>query len=254
MTTVTSAEPGSFCWIELGTSDANGARAFYTQLFGWDVAEFPMGENEGMYTIFRKGGRDVSGMYQVGPAQGGMPPNWASYVAATNVDESAEKAKSLGGNVMMPPFDVFDMGRMTFITDPQGAMLGLWQSKSHTGVGVFGESNTLCWNELQARDVEVAKQFYAALFGWRYKGSPDYTEVHIGDRGIGGIMASKAPPEVPSFWMPYFAVDDCDATFAKAQSLGASVHVPPMDIPDVGRFSVLVDPQGAAFATIQVKM
>src|SRR5688572_16740742 len=129
MTRVTSHEPGAFCWIELGTSDAKGARAFYTQLFGWDVAEFPMGENELMYHIFRKGDGDVGGMYQVGPEQEGMPPNWASYVAVTNVDESAENAKSLGGTVMMPPFDVFDMGRMTFIVDPQGATLGLWQSK-----------------------------------------------------------------------------------------------------------------------------
>ena len=67
-------------------------------------------------------------------------------------------------------------------------------------------------------------------------------------------MPSNAPPEVPSFWIPYFAVDDCDATARKAQSLGGSVHVPCMDIEHVGRFSVLVDPTGAAFSVIKLTL
>jgi predicted enzyme related to lactoylglutathione lyase len=57
---------------------------------------------------------------------------------------------------------------------------------------------------------------------------------------------------VPSHWLPYFAVEDCDRTVEKAKGLGAKVLAPPMDIPDTGRFSVLQDPQGAAFAVIRL--
>lgn len=245
--------PGTFCWIELATSDAAGARAFYTQLFGWGVNEFPMGDM-GTYHIFQKNGADCAAMYQIGPQQEGMPPNWLSYVAVASADAATEKARSLGGNVVHGPFDVYDMGRMTVLQDPQGAMVAMWEMKTHRGVGVRDETNTLCWNELQARDLDAAKKFYAPLFDWRLKESPDYTEMHLGENAVGGMMPSQAPPEVPSHWLPYFAVDDCDASAAQAGSLGGTLIVPPMDVPNVGRFAAIQDPQGAVFAIIRLSL
>lgn len=245
--------PGTFCWIELATSDAAGARAFYTGLFGWGVNEFPMGEM-GTYSVFQKNGADAAAMYQMGPEQQGMPPNWLSYVAVDSVDAATEKARSLGGTVVHGPFDVFEMGRMTILADPQGATFAIWETKTHAGVGVRDETNTLCWNELQARNVDAAKKFYPALFDWRLKESPEYTEFHVAQNAVGGMLPSQAPPEVPSYWLPYFAVDDCDASAARAESLGGRVLLPPTDIPDVGRFSVLFDPQGAAFAVIRLAL
>jgi uncharacterized protein len=229
------------------------ARNFYTQLFGWTVNEFPMGEM-GTYHIFQKDGKDAAAMYQIGPQQAGMPPNWLSYVAVQSADESTEKAKSAGGNVMHGPFDVYDMGRMSLITDPQGAMFAIWESKGSNGVGVRNEVNTLCWNELQARDLEAAKKFYPALFGWTLKESPEYVEFHLDGKGIGGMMTSQAPAQVPSYWLPYFSVDDCDAAAARIESLGGRLMMPPMDIPNVGRFTVASDPQGAVFAIIKLTM
>jgi len=252
MTVVTSHQPGSFCWIELGTSDAKAARDFYTNLFGWTVNENDMGSM--IYYIFQKSGKDCAAMYQIDEKQQGMPPNWATYVAVASADESAEKAKSLGANLMMPPFDVADHGRMCFMSDPQGAMFAIWQAKSHIGVGIRDEANTLCWNELHALDLDAAKKFYPALFGWTVKDSPDYTEWHLDGRGIGGMIKSHAPEGAPSYWIPYFMVDDCDATVNKAQAGGAVIYVPPQDIEKVGRFAVLADPQGAMFALIKVMM
>ena len=243
---------GTFCWIELGTSDVNSARNFYTQLFGWTVNEFPMGEM-GTYYVFQKDGKDAAAAYQMSPEQG-MPPNWLSYVAVASADDATEKAKSLGGSVVHGPIDVFDMGRMTVLTDPQGATFAVWESKSHHGVGVRDEANTLCWNELSARNVDAAKKFYPALFGWTLKESPEYTEFHQGPLAIGGMMESQAPPHVPSHWLPYIAVDDCDASAARAESLGGRMLMPPMDIPKVGRFTVVFDPQGAAFAIIRLQL
>ena len=252
MPAVASHPPGSFCWVELSTSDAASARSFYTQLFGWSVNEIPMGEH-GTYFIFQHGGRDCAAMYQHDPQQH-IPPHWLSYVAVSDVDASSEQAKSLGGQVVGGPMDVSESGRMAVISDPQGATFAIWQARAHNGVEVRDEPGTLCWNELQARDVDAAKTFYSSLFPWRMKESPEYTEWHLGENAVGGMLPSQAPPDVPSNWMPYFAVDDCDGSIDQAQSLGGRTIVPAMDIANVGRFSVLSDPQGAVFAIIRLAM
>jgi len=246
---MTSHQPGSFCWIELATSDAAAARSFYTQLFGWTVNEIPMGD-QGTYFIFQKDGRDAAALYQ----DGRMPPNWMSYVAVKDADATVEQAKALGGQVNAGPFDVFDSGRMAVLSDPQGAHFAVWQARSNPGVGVRDEPDTLCWNELQARDVDAAKTFYSSLFHWRMKDSPEYTEWHLGEHAVGGMLPSQSPPGVPSYWLPYFAVAGCEAAVEQGTSLGATVLLPPMDIENVGRFSVLQDPQGAVFAVIRLSM
>lgn len=245
--------PGSFCWIELATSDASAAKSFYMSFFHWTVQENSMGEM-GIYYIFQKEGRDCAAMYQIGAQQEGMPPNWMSYVAVASADATAEKAKSLGGKVFMEPFDVNDLGRMAVMADPQGAMFSIWEPKANSGLRVRDEVNTLCWNELSARDVESSKKFYPALFGWRMKESPEYTEWHLGEHAVGGMLKSEAPDFVPPHWLPYFAVDDCDGALARAQALGGSSIFGPMDIPNVGRFAVVGDPQGAPFAIIKITM
>lgn len=253
MTAVTSHEPGTFCWIELGTSDGEGAKKFYTDLFAWSTNEHDMGEM-GTYYIFQKDGKDVAAMYQLGGEMAGIPPHWLSYVSVANADDTAAKVKTLGGTVVKDPFDVYDMGRMAVLIDPQGGHFAVWQPMTHIGVWARDEENTLCWNELQARDLDAAKKFYTALFGWSTKDSPEYTEWHLGDTALGGMMTSQAPPEVPSYWLPYFAVANCDAAAEKAQAGGGHVVVPPMDIEKVGRFSVIADPQGAMFAVIKLDM
>lgn len=253
MTHVTTHPPGTFCWIELMTSDSAGARSFYTGLFDWSVSENPMGEM-GIYYIFRKDGADAAAMYQAGPDMQGVPPFWMSYISVEDTDAMTEKAKSLGGTVRMGPFDVMDHGRMTVLSDPQGAAFAIWQPKANPGVGVRDEVGALCWNELQARNLDAAKTFYPALFGWEMKDSPEYTEWRAGGQSIGGMLPSHAPEPVPSFWLPYFAVADCDAAVARAQSLGGSVFAPAFDVPNVGRMAVLGDPQGAHFAIIRLTM
>ena len=253
MPKVTSHPPGAFCWIELMAADATGARDFYSKLFNWSVNEIPMGEM-GTYYIFQKDGADSAAMFERTPDMAGVPPFWMSYVSVEDADASTGKAKSLGAEVHKAPFDVFDSGRMAVLADPQGAAFAIWQPKSTPGIGVRDEAGTLCWNELQARDLDAGKKFYPALFGWTMKDSPEYTEWHLGEQAIGGMIESKAPPQVPPFWLPYFAVDDCDAAVAKAESLGGRTFAPAFDVPNVGRMAVLGDPQGAHFAVIHLKL
>jgi predicted enzyme related to lactoylglutathione lyase len=249
-------QPGSFCWVELGTTDNEAAKSFYTQLFGWDYEDRSMGP-EGVYTILKLNGKDVGGLYKLMPdmlAQG-IPPHWMSYVSATNADEIAEKAKAAGATVMNGPFDVFNLGRMAVIQDPTGALFSIWQAKEHKGSGAWGTANAVVWNELGTNDTQKAGEFYSNVFGWttqQFPGPMEYTLFNNGDNGIGGmyqITAEMGP--IPPHWLVYFAVDDCDAAVQKATGLGANVMKPAEDIPGVGRFAILTDPQGAQFALLK---
>ena len=113
---------------------------------------------------------------------------------------------------------------------------------------------TFCWPELGTTDPKGAAAFYRTLFGWNAKvgtdGGVEYTEFSAGGSPSAGMMEmpSQVPSEVPAHWTPYFQVTDCDATAAKATSAGGKTIVPPTDIPKVGRFAMIEDPQGAMFA------
>jgi predicted enzyme related to lactoylglutathione lyase len=250
-------KPGTFCWVELGTSDGEAAKKFYTQLFGWDHVDNPMGPDM-VYTMLKLDGKDVGGLYKMMPdmvAQG-IPPHWLSYVLVTSADESAEKAKAAGATIMNGPFDVGTFGRMAVIKDPTGAVFALWEPKENKGSGIYNVPNSFCWNELGTNDTQKAGEFYSNVFGWTRDtqtfGPLEYTIFKNGDRGNGGMY--QITPEmgpIPPHWLVYFAVEDCDAAVQKATELGANIMKPAEDIPDVGRFAILTDPQGAAFAVLK---
>jgi predicted enzyme related to lactoylglutathione lyase len=153
----------------------------------------------------------------------------------------------------MAPFDVMDAGRMSFVMDPSGAPVALWQANQHIGATLVNEPGTLNWNELVTSD-PGATRFYADVTGLTAEnmdmgeGQP-YTVFKSGDAMVGGSTAPQMPG-VPSHWHVYFGTADADATAAKAAELGGSVVVPPFDTP-VGRIAVLSDPQGAMFSVIK---
>ena len=251
--------PGTFCWVELGTTDGEAAKKFYTQLFGWTFTDSPVGPGM-VYTMLKLDGKDVGALYTMPQEMRsqGIPPNWLSYALVKNADESAAKAKELGGTLMKEPFDVMDVGRMAVVQDPTGAVFALWQAGTHAGAGIVNVPGALVWNELTTTDTTKAGKFYSGLFGWgidaKTFGSTDYTIFQNGDRGAGGMF--KLTPDmagVPPFWLVYFAVDECDAKVKKATELGATTIKPAADIPTVGRFAILQDPQGAAFAIIKTE-
>lgn len=261
MPEVKSHAPGSFCWIELGTNDPDGAKKFYTELFGWQAEDTPAGPDM-VYTMLRIRGLDVGAMYKQGAEETahGIPPHWNSYVAVASADDAAAKAKALGGNILADAFDVMDVGRMAIVQDPLGATFQVWQAKTHYGVKLVGEAGTFCWDELWTTDRKKAAEFYTGLFGWKTKDGDAgpagvYTEWSNGDQPIGGMMEiSPDMGPVPPNWLPYFMVDDCNATAETAGAVGGKLFVPPTDIPNVGRFSVIADPQGAMFAVIKLTM
>lgn len=254
---------GTFCWPELSTTNVKAAQAFYGDLLNWRPNEMPT--PMGSYIIFNSGERQAAGLCAQHEEQRkhGVPPHWLSYVSVANTDATTAKAKELGGQILMGPFDVMEEGRMAVILDPAGAAFALWQAKNAKGGPAYGEPGALCWTELATKNAKVAESFYTRLFGWTAQPPSDpampYFEWVLEGHHFGGMMEiseqwGPAWKEIPSHWMVYFMVEDVDERTARAQAMGATVRVPPRDIPKVGRFAVLADPQGAAFSLFQGKL
>ena len=252
--------PGTFCWAELSTSDTEGAKSFYTGLMGWEALDDPL-PGGGVYTMIKHQGGNVGALYEMPEKMRsqGVPPSWLLYVTVENASATAKKAAELGGTVIKDAFDVFDIGSMAVLQDPAGATFAIWQPKKHTGTEhVDGKPGTVCWNELASRDAGVAGNFYSELFGWKateqeMEGIGKYTMFMNGDaRAAGMLQMDEDFGDLPSHWMVYFSVDDCDARAEQTGQLGGKVSVPPTDIPTVGRFSVVNDPQGAVFSIIKL--
>jgi uncharacterized protein len=245
MPEMTGYDHGVPSWVDMGAPDPDKARDFYIQLFGWEGED--MGEEAGHYHIMTKGGKHVAG---IGPAQDPGPPRWAMYVDVEDVDAIAKLVEANGGTVLVPPMDVMASGRMLVFADPTGAVASAWQPRDHRGAQVVNEPGAFIWSELHTSDLERARQFYTNVFGWDWGGAPEYAEVQVNGRSVAGAMTRPAdlPAEIPDHWQIYFGSTGVDADVEKAAGLGATVIVPPTDIPDMGRFAVLSDPQGGVFA------
>jgi predicted enzyme related to lactoylglutathione lyase len=255
MTTVEKHEPGTFCWVELATTDLDAGRKFYEGIFGWkgEVKSF---EGFGDYCTFAVAdGRGAAGGYPQPDAERsmGVPPHWNLYIYSDEVDKDAAKATELGGQVTVPPMDL-QMGRMAVIADPTGARFCLWHSEQMPGFQVRGEHGAFVWADLITPDKDKAREFYGGLFGWSWQETGEefgnYTIVSNGEEQIGGFM-NPMQPGTPPNWMIYFAVDEAQATFDAATKGGAQTMMPVTPIPTIGEFAVQADPQGAVFAILQ---
>jgi hypothetical protein len=231
------------------------ARSFYGGLFGWEADSAPGPEEEtGGYSFFTLRGRVVAAF---GPPGEDEPPSWRSYVAVSDAEETADKVREAGGEVVFGPVDVMDAGRLAVFRDTENAVICAWQPGRTKGVQLVNEAGTLSWNELATRDVDAAKSFYEAVFGWRPEeremGDAPYVMLHVDDHPVGGMLplTDDAPEDVSPHWLAYFVVEDFDATVEKAKELGGDVRAPESDT-EAGKFAVLSDPAGATFAVIEL--
>jgi uncharacterized protein len=265
--------PGVPCWVDTSQPDPEAAVRFYSELFGWQFEDVMPPGSEGRYFSARIRGGDVAA---VGSIPEGAPQvaTWNTYVWVDSADETVGRVRDAGGNVVMEPFDVMDAGRMAVFADPEGAVFMVWQANEHRGARIVNEHGSLNFNVLNTRDVEGARAFYGAVFGWQTleipggflgwtlpgygdhlsRDNPDLrknvAEVG-GPEGFEDVVASIVPipadqPDTPAHWGVTFAVDDADAIAKSAGELGGKVIVPPLDAPWV-RLTVIADPQGAIF-------
>ncbi|HEY7076986.1 MAG TPA: VOC family protein [Solirubrobacteraceae bacterium] len=261
--------PGVPCWIDTMQPDPDAAVAFYGDLFGWEYEDVMPAGSPGKYYIARIRGGDVAA---ISSQPDGAPPSpaWNTYIWVESVDATAEKVRAAGGGVVMEPGDVMEAGRMAVFTDPEGAAFSVWQPKRHRGATVVNEHGALNFNTLNTRDLEAARAFYGAVFGWdlidvggaawwalpaygdfleaRTPGMRENMERMGAPARFQEVVATALPltDDAPAHWSITFAVDDADAIAARAPELGGRVLVPPFDAPWV-RMTVVADPQGATF-------
>ncbi len=253
-----------FVWHDLNTTDVDGAKRFYGEVFNWKF--------EGSdYVHVKAGERMIGGIRKLG-ANEHQPPAWLGYVLVEDVAATVAAVEKQHGRVYMPTTTMDKVGTFAVTADPTGAVFAPWRSARAEENGpeaaapAMPAPGTFCWDELMTTDPDAAGKFYAAVFGWApfsvdMGGGMTYTLFHRPGThapdgkpvGAGGMM--KSPPGVPhSFWMAYVAVEHADRASEKAAKLGGKVMVPPTDIPNVGRFACWSDPQGAGIAVLAPAM
>ena len=237
-------------WVDLASADPAASRDFYGKLFGWNI-EVSADPQYGGYATAKVGDKSVAG---IGPKMMAEAPTaWSLYIGTDNADAVAAKVAQAGGTVIVPPMAVGDQGRMAVFQDPAGAYISAWQEGA-MGSFLTNAPGAFDWGELNARGAAQVIPFYERVFGWTHEsrpmgeGMPDYTLFKLADERVAGAteMNPMAPPEMPSYWLVYFKVNDVDAAFAQAIAIGARELVAPLSA--IGqRFAILMDPQGAVF-------
>ncbi len=272
---------GRFVWHDLMTPDPAAARAFYAALLGWEVREVDLaaapdaqageGETQPYAMIFASGAEDAPGVggFEPLPSDADVPAHWMGYVEVESVDAAGEQATQAGGSLLMGPTEIPNVGRFCIVRDPAGGVLAPFQSASSERQpdpepGSLADGQFV-WNELLTHDTATCAAWYPRTLGWHVASQdmsgPDGKSMtyHCFQRAADGSVPyadagmMQMPPEAgaPSHWLHYVQVDDVDQKTAQAQALGGSVHCAPVDLPGIGRFAVLADPQGAAFAIFQ---
>lgn len=244
---------GAPCWADAMFNDIEGAKSFYADVLGWTFggasSEF------GDYTEAYADGRPVAAVVPPMPGQEGTS-QWCLYFAARDAAATAARIRDNGGELLMEPMRVGDLGTMCLARDPGGVLFGLWQADTHEGFGAVAEPGAYCWAEVFTREPEKSDAFFPAVFSYRprrLEGVEDFRVYDLGERSVLGRMrmTDDFPPEMPPYINVYFAVGDCDEAVARATARGGLLRFGPMDTP-FGRFAGISDPQGAHFSVIDI--
>jgi predicted enzyme related to lactoylglutathione lyase len=246
-TTKAKAVTGEFAWHDLVTTDVEAAKRFYGELLGWTFERFEASDLD--YPLITFGGEQHGGMLPLEASQLGSP-SWLGHVRVPDADEALLRAEAAGGSGTGEPGEMEGVGRWAGIADPRGGTVSAFAPAYDTPAS----GKVFAWLELASSDPDAARQFYAETLGW------DTGEMDMGDAGtyvmlkradgqdVAGITPSQGGEDV---WYPYFTTGDVDATTEQAKGLGATVLLEPIDVPGIGRFSILTDPAGARFGLFQ---
>lgn len=263
--------PGVPCFVDTLTPDLEAAKRFYGGIFGWDFAgpgSMPA-DPPGEYFVARLRGHDVAALGSQPPGNGSAPPAWNTYVAVHRADEAAADAQSLGGTVLIEPFDAPPAGRMAVVADPSGASFCIWEAGVRQGAQLVNEPSAWAMSVLSTDDPDKATAFYGELFGWRaepFQAAPGMElwlwrlPGYVGgepeqpvSRDVVAAMSRISEQGVAPHWSVDFWIADADAAAASAEELGGSVVAPPSDLGNFRR-TVLADPSGAAFSASQLQL
>ncbi|MEU6088974.1 VOC family protein [Streptomyces sp. NPDC047085] len=225
------------CWVDAQLSDVEAGKRFYGELFGWTFEAL-----FGSTVLARLGGEPVATLAQ--KADGRLPTVWTVYFATPDAEALTRRITAAGGQVVMAPTPVEDLGTAALAADPGGAVFGLWQPGSHQGFGRRHVPGTFVWAELYTRDTAAANAFYGGLFHDALFGTD--TEPDFGRAEVSEVF----PAEMPPHFLTHFRVADLDDALGAVQRLGGRIQAPPFET-SYGRVAVVTDNQGASFALLQ---
>jgi predicted enzyme related to lactoylglutathione lyase len=239
--------PGEPIWIELFTPDTDSAKAFFGGLFGWTATDG--GAELGGYITFERDGEPIAGCMR---NEGGGTSAWTVYLESNDAAATVEMAKANGGQVIVEAMQVGDVGHMAVVTDPSGAVVGIWQPASMQGFAARNQDGAPTWFEVLSNDYDAAVLFYEIVFGWTTHTMSDtpelrYTTLGRDENALAGIMdATEMLAGRPSYWNFYLQGPDTDAAVATAGELGGGVVMEPTETP-YGRLATIADPSGIPF-------
>lgn len=243
-----SYEHGRFVWFELLTKDVDKATSFYPEALPWRIEPIEM-QDGSSYTMIKVGDAGIGGF--IAP-QGEVPTSWLSYVSVADVDATAAKVVAAGGATHMDAFDVAGVGRIQPVSDAQGGMFYLFKAETADPARVDGPGS-LHWNELWTQDPAASLAFYEDVLGYTHEEmtmpNGTYYMFKDGDTPRGGMLRAPSS-DIPTMWLQYITVDDCDAALERAKQNGATVVAEPVDAPP-GRFAILRDPIGGMIGVIK---
>ena len=244
---------GTPAWVDLMVPDLDTARRFYSALFGWELTGQGDPATEMVYITATKAGSAAAGIGSVPPGEVPPPARWTTYLATSDIEATTAAAADAGATVLVPPTTAEQSGRFALLADPAGAVVGLWQSGTHTGADITDEAGSMTWNETMSRDVEAAQTFYATVFGYTYTdmSAPGfvYASFAVDGRTAGGIgqITDDTGEQLDPHWLVYFKVDDVDDALHTVTAMGGTVARHAWDSP-FGRIALVDGPAGERFA------
>ncbi|UUU22950.1 VOC family protein [Streptomyces sp. DSM 40750] len=262
----TAYPEGVPCWVDAQLPDVEAGKRFYGELFGWT---FKVAPGDGAHEVWAytapaptpadaptladastpadalTSADALTPVAALAPKPDGrLPTVWTVHFATPDAAALAARLTAAGGQVITPPTRVGTLGTAVLVTDPQGAVFGLWQAGTHNGFGRRHAPGTFVWAELYTRDTEAANSFYAHLFHDALFGpdaAPDFGRATLTD---------VFPAEMPPHFLIHFGTEDSEAALRTVSRLGGRVQVPPFDT-SYGNVAVVTDNQGASFALLQ---
>ncbi len=250
---------GRFAWYELLTTDTAAAEAAYRDAVGYETQAWEGGDKS--YTMWMVGEQPIGGLMTL-PDEAktmGAPPHWLAYVGTPDVNATVAKAKELGAKVLMPVMAIPEVGQVSILSDPQGAVFALLQPEGDLPAAADPKlPGAISWHELMTTDPAAGWAFYEQLFGWEKTGQMDlgepwgdYLMYGHGENTYGGIMHTPEGCPGPPSWIYYSTVNDIAASIESIKASGGKLLNGPTEIPGGGLAAQVMDAQGAAFAFYQ---
>lgn len=236
--------PGTPCWYDMTVTDAPGAKAFYTAVFGWDFEESPWHYDKALL--------DGKAVAALGAGEPAGRSAWTTYLACDDVDACGSAVVAAGGSVVSEPHEA-PTGRLAMVADPAGGVFGLWQGRTFFGCEVVDVPGAPCWVEASSRDPAATAEFLSTVFGLEarqpYRGY-SYRQLRRDGTEVVGVLGrthERRPYTGHAAWLTYFRVTDTDTAVRVVLEHGGAVKEKAHDT-GFGRFAVVADPNGARFA------